>query len=461
MKKGEITFSILSIPFDFLMLLVAGISTYALRTRILVNYRPVLFDLNLPFARYLGLVSLVSLFFIIMYALAGLYNLRSTRRIVEEFSRVVMASSAGIMVVIVMIFLRQELFDSRFLVLGFWLLAIFWVIVGRCIVRSVQRFVMGKYMFGVHRVLVIGNDHVSQTITREIKNDLLSGYTVIGQLPDPEINEVQAIHQISHVDEIILANPNYAAGRVLELIDYCNEHHLVFKFIPNMHQALTTNLAVDHIMGVPTIELRRTALNGWGQVLKRTIDLVVAGVGLIVLAPVFLVIGFVIKLDSPGPVLVKLDRISRNRMFKLYKFRSMIEHAERYKEALMSLNERRDGPLFKMKNDPRITRVGRILRKYRLDELPQLINVVRGHMSLVGPRPHQPDEIARYQKHHRRVLAIKAGATGIAQISGSSDLSFEEEVALDTLYIEHWTLLQDFKIITLTALKMFRDHSAV
>ncbi len=139
----------------------------------------------------------------------------------------------------------------------------------------------------------------------------------------------------------------------------------------------------------------------------------------------------------------------------------MIRDAEKYKEYLLQFNERPDSPLFKMKNDPRLTGVGRFLRRYRLDEFPQLANVLKGDISLVGPRPHQPDEIARYEKHHKRVLAIKAGVTGMAQISGSSDLPFEKEVALDTLYMENWSLAHDFKIIFLTVLKLFRDRSAV
>jgi len=139
----------------------------------------------------------------------------------------------------------------------------------------------------------------------------------------------------------------------------------------------------------------------------------------------------------------------------------MIDNAEALKSLLAQHNERDDGPLFKIENDPRITRVGRLIRKTRLDELPQFYNVLTGDISLVGPRPHQPDEIAQYEKHHKRVLAIKAGATGLAQVSGSSDLPFEKEVQLDSFYIENWSLGMDARIIFKTALKMLRDRSAV
>jgi len=177
--------------------------------------------------------------------------------------------------------------------------------------------------------------------------------------------------------------------------------------------------------------------------------------------PLFILIGLVIKYDSKGPVLVKLKRVSQKKEFWMYKFRSMIANAESMKQDLSHLNERDDGPLFKLRNDPRVTRFGTFLRKYRIDEFPQLINVLFGDMSLVGPRPHQPDEIAKYARHHKRVLAIKSGMTGLAQVSGSSDLSFDEEVALDSLYIERWSLWFDVKILFMTIAKLIFDKSAV
>ena len=461
MKKGELVFSALLLPVDFVMLLAAGIATYFLRTRILSAFRPVLFEFDLPFSEYFALVVVVSLVFIAAYAVSGLYNLRSTRGALEEFSRVVVASSAGIMSVIVFVFLRQELFNSRFLVLGAWFLAIVFVSAGRFLMRRLQKFFISKHNFGVHRVIVIGGDSVTEKVVNEIKNNPATGYRIVKHLINPDVEEVKLAVANPGVDEVILANPNYPAEKVLELVDFCHENHLIFKFVPNLYQTLTTNFVVDTFSGVPLVELRRTALDGWGKIAKRIIDIVGSTFGLVILSPLFLVIAFAIKWESEGPVFVGLERISRNKKFKLFKFRSMIKDAEKYKKYLLPFNERSESPLFKMKNDPRVTKVGRFLRRHRLDEFPQLWNVLRGDISLVGPRPHQPDEIARYQKHHKRVLDIKAGMTGMAQISGSSDLPFEEEVALDTLYIERWSLWQDFKILFLTFLKLFRDRSAV
>jgi len=211
----------------------------------------------------------------------------------------------------------------------------------------------------------------------------------------------------------------------------------------------------------PVIELKRTSLDGWGRVIKRSIDIAAASLGLLLTSPIFLTCALIIKNETKAPVFARLKRVSKNREFYLYKFRSMIANAEELKPSLIAYNERKDGPLFKMKDDPRVTRVGRILRRTRIDELPQFINILKGDISLVGPRPHQPDEIQKYEKHHKKVLAIKAGATGLAQISGSSDLPFDEEVAIDSFYIEHWSLLLDMRIIFRTFLKMFRDPSAV
>jgi len=461
MKKSELIFSALLLPVDFLMLLVAGIATYFLRTRILNSFRPVLFEFNLPFNRYFLLVIFVSLIFLAAYAVSGLYNLRSTRKTIAEIFRVIIASSAAIMAVIIYIFLQQTLFNSRFLVLGAWFLAIVFVCSGRLAMRFLQRFLVSRYDFGVHKVMVIGNDEISNRIVEEIKLFPAYGYRIVKQLANPEVFEVKLAVGNPGIDEVILANPNYPADKVTEIVDFCNENHLVFKFVPNLYQTLTTNFAIDTFSGAPLIELKRTALDGWGKITKRVIDIVGSAFGLVILSPFFLIIAFAIKWETEGPVFVHLERISRNNRIKLLKFRSMINHAEKYKDQLRQFNERGDSPLFKMKNDPRVTGVGRFLRHLRLDELPQFWNVLKGDISLVGPRPHQPDEIEKYEKRHRRLLAIKAGATGMAQISGSSDLPFEKEVAIDILYIENWSLSQDFKILILTFLKLFRDKSAV
>lgn len=443
------------------MVVLAGLATYLSRTKILDALRPALFEFNLPLDKYLLLVMAAAVFFVVIFAVSGLYKLKTTTGGVEEFFRISIAVSAGIMLLIVYIFLRQELFDSRFLVLGGWILTIIFVALGRMIVWRIRKALVSRYSFGVHKVMVIGDDEVSSRIAEGIKNDPSKGYRIVKHLVNPEVEEVKSAIGNPGIDEVILANPNYPAEKVLEIVDFCNENHLVFKFVPNIYQTLTTNFSVDVFTGIPIIELQRTNLDGWGRVIKRLVDIGGSLLALVIFSPLFLIVALAIKWETAGPVFVRLKRVSQSKEFYLLKFRSMVKNAEELKPFLARLNERQDGPLFKIKNDPRITKVGKWIRRSRLDELPQLINVLKGEISLVGPRPHQPDEIANYSKHHKKVLSIKAGATGLAQISGSSDLSFEKEVALDSFYLENWSLSRDIKILLKTAIKMFSDHSAV
>ncbi len=443
------------------MLLGAGLFTYFLRTSpMVVQYRPVLFNLSLPFNRYFALIAGVSLFLLFVFALVGLYRIQVRRILLDDLLKVIIGVSAGVFVLVFYIFLRQELFNSRFLVLAGWLIAIVFVSLGRFLVNRWQRYLMRKYHFGSRRVLVVGKDGISQKIINQIKNQPIWGYYLVTNLIEPDINEIKNKVSNPGVEEVILADPDWPKEKILELVNFCEDNHLTFKFVPNLFQTLTSNATVETLGDVPLVELKRTTLDGWGRIIKRITDFIGSLLGLIILSPFFLLVAFIIKWDSKGPVFKKLKRISQGNEFNLYKFRSMIKGAEDLKRFLWDYNERKEGPLFKMRDDPRITRVGRFLRKYRIDEFPQLINVLKGEMSLVGPRPHQPDEIAKYEKHHKKVLAIKSGMTGFAQISGSSDLPFEEEIKLDTYYVENWSLLMDLKIFLRTWIVLFRDKSA-
>ena len=213
---------------------------------------------------------------------------------------------------------------------------------------------------------------------------------------------------------------------------------------------MSANIDIDILNGNPLIELKRTNIDGWGLIIKRVFDITFSLLLMLFLIPVFLLIAFLIKWDSRGPVFVRLKRISQSKEFDLIKFRSMVEGADKYKEYFKDSNERKDGPLFKMKDDPRVTRVGKIIRSKRVDELPQIFNVLKGNISLVGPRPHQPDEVALYERHHKKVLAVKAGVTGLAQVSGAEKLPFEEEVKLDRYYLENWSIKKDVVILLKT-----------
>ncbi len=461
MKKSQLIFNSILVPVDFLMMILAGISAYYLRTsKWLSNIRPVLFELSMPFEKYLGLVITVSLFSLIVFAILGLYSMKTNGYGLSKAFQIAIAVSASILSIIIYIFLRGEFFNSRFIILAAWLFAIIYVNIGRLIVQIIQHYFLTKSNFGINRVLLLGNEKLTKQLSNTFETNKDLGYIVVKRILKPDIEHLKSILDETIVDEIIVADPDLAKESLLNIYNFCQENRIVFKMVPNLFQALTTNIEMDISTGIPIIEIKKTPLDGWGKINKRLIDIFSSIILLILLIPLFLIVAIAIKLDSEGPVFVKLKRISQGKQFLLWKFRSMIKNAESIKPQLKHLNERRDGPLFKIKNDPRVTKVGRFIRKTRIDELPQLINVLKGEMSLVGPRPHQPDEIAQYKSHHKKVLNIKPGITGLAQISGSSDLPFEEEIKLDTYYMENWSLKLDIYILLKTLIIVFRDKSA-
>lgn len=196
--------------------------------------------------------------------------------------------------------------------------------------------------------------------------------------------------------------------------------------------------------------------------IKRTVDIFGSIIGLLIISPIIPFIIIAIKFDSPGPILIKLNRVSRGKIIQVYKFRSMKtgSHGLKYTE-LALLNERKDGPFFKIKNDPRLTKVGKILRKFRLDEFPQLINVLKGELSLVGPRPHEPEEISAYPETYKNLPLATAGITGLSQVNGASSLPFLKELELDSYYLKNKSLWLDIKIIFKTIAILLFDPTAV
>lgn len=447
------------VPIDFLMVVLAAVVTYFLRfTGQVVEIRPIKFDLS--FQRFMLLTLVVALVWLVIFALLGLYNLKKKRRFVDDLYSVFVGVSTGAMGIVLYIFLRAELFSSRFLVLVTWFLAIVFVVFGRSLMRLLQQRLY-KFGYGVHRVVLIGNTSAARHIKNSFQNPL-SGYKVIDILDEVNgdtLHKLENLSQTEGVDEVIQTDPTIPKSKVLELIDFADERKIEMKYIPDLFGTEATNIEVRAVAGFPLVEFRRTPLDGWGKIIKRIIDLIGAILGLIFLAPLFLAVAIAIKLNSPGTVFVKLTRVGRDGNFSIIKFRSMVKDAHKMKKDLLKFSERQ-GPLFKMKNDPRVTRVGKLLRKTRIDELPQLINVLKDDISLVGPRPHEPEEVAQYHKHQRKVLAIKPGMTGMGQVSGAAELSFNEEVKLDTYYIENWSLKLDLQVLLRTAKIVFKGEAA-
>ncbi len=466
MKKSELIFTAVLVPVDYLMLVAAALTAYWLRTSNWVaQFRPVLFSLNLPLGRYLELTLVIAALWLLTFAAAGLYEIRRSGKLWGEFFKIIIATSAGLVGIIIYIFIRREFFDSRFLILAVWLISIFFVSWGRLLVRGLQKYLASRRRIGLHNVVVVGGDGLSQNIVAEIKSRPALGYNLVASFPRLNLEEIKKQAEKNIIDGIILANPDWPRESVVELIEWCEEKQINFKFVPNLFQALTTNIDFYTLGGVPLLELKRTALDGWGRILKRSMDIVGAVFGLVFFSPLLALIAVLIKFDSPGPIIYKNQRVGpKGKLFNAYKFRSMkIEYctgpeydfsgqASRLEDELVQKQSSRQGPVFKVARDPRRTKLGRWLEKMSLDEWPQFYNVLLGNMSLVGPRPHMPKEVAQYEKWHKKVFNIKPGITGLAQISGRSNINFDEEAKLDTYYIENWSLGLDLKILLKTPL---------
>ncbi|MDP3043553.1 MAG: sugar transferase [bacterium] len=477
MKRSELFFSFLLVPLDFLMIMLAGVSAYYIRyAEFFQQLRPVIF--NLQFSGYLKIVFIIAFLWLIIFALAGLYAVKGARRLINEIYKVILACSTGLMLIVILIFVRRELFDSRFIVLAGWLLAIIYISIARGLVRLIQRALF-KYGVGAHKVVLVGNSKTTDNLIHEFSSKKNSGYEVVKRLRDFSMETAQELAEFlktKEVDEIMQSDPSLSKAEVLRLYDFADDHHLTFKYAADLLGTKVLKTEVAEIAGIPIVEVKKTPLDGWGRIIKRIFDIAASIILIIILSPVLIIAALCIKLDSQGSVFY-LDYRSgqHNKRFLFYKFRSMVAHlcdgegpnaTKEGNEVLNKLivdekiNTRSADPLHKIKNDPRITRVGKFIRRWSIDELPQLFNVLKGDISLVGPRPHMTLETARYEHHHKKALTIKPGITGLAQISGRSDLTFEDEVKLDVYYIENWSLLLDLSILFRTPLAVLRERKA-
>jgi len=321
---------------------------------------------------------------------------------------------------------------------------------------------------GVSRALIIGAGKVGQTLALWLENNHHLGYSVCGFLdahPNGDARVLGSIHDLNKValeqfvDQLFVTLP---ADRevVKEIWVEARRLRLNLNIVPDIYDGLGWRAPLRSIGGFPIIELHGQPIPTFGLALKRVLDVVVASVGLILAAPLLALAAVWIRLDSRGPVLYSALRVGKKgKKFHCYKLRTMVVGADAQKEKLRGENER-NGPCFKMENDPRMTRCGRWLRKYSIDELPQFVNVVKGEMSLVGPRPHPVDDYERYDLEHLRRLDVKPGVTGPWQVKARQDPSFDKAMLLDLDYIENWSLRMDLRILLKTIPVILRANGS-
>jgi len=470
MKKPELFFTFLLVPLDYAMLVFAGLSAYSIRfSSYTTEIRPVIF--NLPFDRYLESVLIIAVGWLLIFAFAGMYRIRRPANMARALSRVILACTSGLALVAILIFFQRDLFDSRFIVIAAWLLSIIYVSFGRLMVHWIRRRLF-HFGIGTRRLVLVGNSKTTDKLLEEYASTPGLGYTVVRRVRDFSLESAQELAEmmrLNPIDEIMQSDPNLSKAEALRLYDFAAEHHLVYKYVADLLEVKVLRTEVTDFAGIPIVEVKKTTLDGWGRIIKRAVDIFGSSILIILFSPVLLAVTIAIKLDSRGPVFfsrrddgLPVTRVGEGGTpFKYFKFRSMIANSDsmRYQE-LADRNLRTDGPLVKIKDDPRVTRVGGIIRRWSLDELPELFLVFIGKMSLVGPRPHLPEEVAKYEHHHRKTLTVKPGITGLAQVSGRSDLLFEEEVKLDVYYLENWSLLLDISILLKTPFAVLKHREA-
>lgn len=475
MRKTEQIFTLLLLPVDALTVILAFIGAYFLRSN--ATFPPVIYIW--PFEQYIKFALIMTPVWLVAFSFAGLYSPK--RQGMKEFGQILVGASLGAMAVVLWVFLNRSDFFSRLIVFYVWIGAIILVSLGRIILNLIHS---NLYLFGLKKkkIIFIGNlDKTSKYLLEQIQTRKALGYEAHGIISQENNSKngtdlkylgtpdnIEEILKKEAADEAVLISNNISDSDLFRYMRACQEQGIVFKAIPTHAEVGARTLRFDAFAGVPIIEFKGTPLDSWGIIYKRAIDFIGALVAIIVLSPVLLAISIIIKLTSKGPVLYRNIRVGNKGDFETLKFRTMfIEHctgkqyggsrAEAYEDKLIKeKNIKQGSAVYKISDDPRVTSIGRFLRKTSLDELPQFFNVLKGNMSIIGPRPHQPKEVENYTQEQRKLLMIKPGISGLAQISGRSDLSFDEEADLDIFYLENWSIWLDFYIMIKTFGAVFK-----
>jgi exopolysaccharide biosynthesis polyprenyl glycosylphosphotransferase len=470
-RRFRTLFALSLVVVDAALITLAFVAAYHLRRRIAWPAEAV--DLPPNFLPYAGVLVVHVASVLVAFFLFRLYHLvRATSR-VDEFYTVFGAFTVGTLlsVAAAALLLKNSVFEvnlPRVMIFYAWLGGILLTTLGRWALHQIRAALQGQGAVQ-DKVILIGTGDVARLILQKIRGAPYLGYRLLGLVADgngagapAEVDGFPVIgcaDQLSRliddyaVDEVIIALPEASDEEMVRLISLCHRERVSIKVFPDLFEIMTAGVTIDDLGGLPLLNVRDVALRGWKLSFKRAMDLVGSAIGLILVSPFMVLLALLIKLDSPGPVFYVQERMGLDgKPFPMFKFRSMRADADA------------NGPAWTVKDDPRKTRLGAILRRYSLDELPNLINVLLGDMSLVGPRPEQPafvqqfqQLIPRYMERHRE----KAGMTGWAQVNGlRGDTSIMERTKYDLWYIENWSVWLDIKIIVRTVLRFFRDPSA-
>lgn len=457
---------------DLVLISAAFFLAHALRSHLLpalgVRWIP---GALYPVERYLPLLPVALVLWSVLLWSSGRYRSHRTVPVLDEASAIIRITVTASILFLLIVWgfrLDERLLDddrlSRIWITLFALLAGGLLLFEKLALRISSRYVRA-HGFNYRTVLIVGANAAARSIADSILGHRFWGYRVAGFVADEgevltpglgdlpvlgRVSEIGRILQSQVIDEVLFAIDRRDFDRFEDLFLVLQEQGIITRFALNFFPHAKANVQLEDLDGVPLLTFSTGPTSVGGLLLKRTFDIALAGLLLVLALPVLATLALLIRLSSSGAVLFRQTRCGRNgRLFTLYKFRTMNADAEDRRQEIEHLNEM-DGPVFKARNDPRVTRFGRVLRKFSLDELPQLWNVLKGDMSLVGPRPPIPDEVARYERWQRRRLAMKPGLTCLWQISGRNELDFEQWMRLDLAYIDNWSPWLDLKILVRT-----------
>jgi exopolysaccharide biosynthesis polyprenyl glycosylphosphotransferase len=414
---------------------------------------------------------------VVLAKLYGLYDQdeeRAGHTTVDDLVGVFHLVTVGVWLVFVAISLTEVASPAFEKLVIFWALAIVLVVGG----RSAARVACKRHPAYIQRSVIVGAGDVGQLVAQKILGHPEYGLELLGfvdERPKPRSGEVEALALLGTpadlpdlvlergIERVIIAFTGDRHDETLDLIRALGQHEVQVDIVPRMFEIVGARAGLHSVEGMMLIGLSPLRLSRSSRVLKRAMDVALAGTGLLLLSPVLAAIAAWIRLDSPGPALFSQERIGAgDRVFRILKFRTMEVGADERKGELahMNMHLARDPRMFKITDDPRVTRAGRVLRRFKLDELPQLVNVLRGDMSLVGPRPLVHDEDRWVSDWARRRLELRPGVTGLWQVLGASDIPFEEMTKLDYLYVTNWTLWGDLRIVLHTIPALLRARNA-
>lgn len=434
------------------------------------------FSLGIPTAPLTWPVVLQTFVVIAMIwlAVASALELYSYKRTL--FAEVVLLITA---LAVTIAFFNTYAYFSRVFVYPRLLMALYAVIgsalfAGSRAIKHSCQWALHRRGYGVRKALIVGTGPIAQRLANAFRDNHALGYRFLGFVAEDDhaapiteqlgtLDDLEEMIRTTGVDEVIVALPGHRHQQILEVAHRCQNENLRLRVVPDLFEVVMIRATLTEIDDIPLIGLRDPVITGYRSLVKRVFDVCVAAFCLVLALPLFVLIPIAILIESRGrgPVLFFQERVGENgRHFQMYKFRSMVPDAEQRLSEILDVRTLAENPVFKIPDDPRVTPLGRVLRRTSLDELPQLLNVLKGDMSMVGPRPEQVDVVRHYKLWHRKRLSIKPGLTGPMQVSGRGVLPLDERIRLELMYITNYSILEDMKYLLKTIPAVCRARGA-